>query len=166
MRFRCDTHITLQWKSSSSWWRHQMETIHWSPVNSPHKGQWRGALMFSLICIWINGWVNNCEAGDLRHHRAYYNVIVMSTWDNMVMPYNTHGNHGSNLAYGSKLDEFSQRVTKGQAILLSLGNVSMYLCFRAILDTKMAHWDSWNPFSWKTGPRLYYTINIVPLVTS
>ena len=24
--------------------------IHWSPVNSPHKGQWRGALMFSLIC--------------------------------------------------------------------------------------------------------------------
>ena len=29
------------------------------PVNSPHKGQWGGALMFSLICVWINGWVNN-----------------------------------------------------------------------------------------------------------
>ena len=29
--------------------------IHRSPVNSPHKGQWRGALMFSLICVWING---------------------------------------------------------------------------------------------------------------
>ena len=38
--------------------------IHWSPVNSPHKGQWRGALMFSLICVWINGSVNNREAGD------------------------------------------------------------------------------------------------------
>ena len=24
--------------------------IHRWPVNSPHKGQWRGALMFSLIC--------------------------------------------------------------------------------------------------------------------
>ena len=24
----------------------------------PHKDQWRGALMFSLICAWINGWVN------------------------------------------------------------------------------------------------------------
>ena len=48
-----------------------------SPVNSPHKGQWRGALMFSLICVWINGWVNNSEAGDLRHHRAHYDVIVM-----------------------------------------------------------------------------------------
>ena len=40
--------------------------IHRSPVNSPHKGQWRGALIFSLICVWINGWVNNREAGGLR----------------------------------------------------------------------------------------------------
>ena len=49
-----------------------------SPLNSPHKGQWRGALMFSLICAWINGWVNNREAGDLRRHGAHYDVIVMS----------------------------------------------------------------------------------------
>ena len=27
------------------------------PVNSPHKGQWRGALMLPLICAWINDWV-------------------------------------------------------------------------------------------------------------
>ena len=47
--------------------------IHRSPVNSPHKGQWRGA----LICARINGWVNNREAGDLRRHRAHYDVIVM-----------------------------------------------------------------------------------------
>ena len=53
--------------------------IHWSPVNSPHKGQWRGALMFSLICTQINGWVNNREAGDLRGHGAHYNVTVMWT---------------------------------------------------------------------------------------
>ena len=51
--------------------------IHRSPVNSPHKGQWRGSLMFSLICVWINGWVNNREACDLRRHRAHYDVIVM-----------------------------------------------------------------------------------------
>ena len=43
--------------------------FHRSPVNSPYKGQWRGALMFSLICIWINGWVNNREADDLRRYR-------------------------------------------------------------------------------------------------
>ena len=51
--------------------------IHRSPVNSPHKGQWRGALMLSLICIWINGWVNNREAGDFRSFRADYDVTVM-----------------------------------------------------------------------------------------
>ena len=64
--------------------------IHRSRVNSPHKSQWRGALTFSLICAWINGWVNNREAGDLRRHRALYDVIVMipsnsllSDWSNM-----------------------------------------------------------------------------------
>ena len=50
--------------------------IHRSPVNSPHKGQWSGALMFSLIYVWINGWVNNREAVDLRRHRAHYDVSV------------------------------------------------------------------------------------------
>ena len=51
-----------------------------SPVTGefPHKGQWRGALMFSLICAWINVCVNNLEAGDLRRHRAHYDVIVMA----------------------------------------------------------------------------------------
>ena len=35
------------------------------------------ALKFSLICTWIYGWVNNCEAGDLRRHGAPYDVTVM-----------------------------------------------------------------------------------------
>ena len=34
-------------------------------------------IMVSLICAWINGWVNNRETGDLRRHRAHYDVIVM-----------------------------------------------------------------------------------------
>ena len=51
--------------------------IHRSPVNSPHKGQWRGALIFSLICAWINGWVKNREAGDLKRHSTHYDVIEM-----------------------------------------------------------------------------------------
>ena len=33
--------------------------------------------MFSLICVWINDWVNNGEAGDLRRYRDHYDVIVM-----------------------------------------------------------------------------------------
>ena len=51
--------------------------IHRSPVNSPHKGQWRRALMSSLICALINNWVNNREAGDLRRNGAHYDVTVM-----------------------------------------------------------------------------------------
>ena len=72
----------------NAWWRHEMETLSAKlalcagnspvPVNSPHKAQWRGALMFSLICVWINGWVNNREAGDWRRHRGHYDVNVMS----------------------------------------------------------------------------------------
>ena len=63
-------------------WRHQMETcsalLAFCARNSPHKGHWRWALMFSLICVWINAWVNNREAGDLRHHRTHYDVIAMT----------------------------------------------------------------------------------------
>ena len=47
------------------------------PGEFPSQNQWHRALMFSLICAWINGWVNNREAGDFRRHRAHYDVIVM-----------------------------------------------------------------------------------------
>ena len=66
----------IKWKHFPRYWPF-VWGIHRSPVNSPHKGQWRGALMFSLICAWINGWVNNREAGDLRCYRAHYDAIVM-----------------------------------------------------------------------------------------
>ena len=71
-----------------TWWRHQMETFSALlaicvgnspvPVNSPHKGQWSGAFMFSLIWVWINAWVNNREAGDLRRRRGHYDVTLMT----------------------------------------------------------------------------------------
>ena len=51
--------------------------------NSPHKVQWRGALMSSWIYVWINDWGNNREAGDLRRYRAHYGVIVKN-WDYFV----------------------------------------------------------------------------------
>ena len=71
-----------------TWWRHQMEIFSAllaicagnSPVTGEfpaHKGKWRRALMFSLICAWINGWVNTREAGDLRRHRTHCDVTVM-----------------------------------------------------------------------------------------
>ena len=51
--------------------------IHRSPVNSPHKGQWPGALIFSLICTWTNDWVNNRDGGDLRCNHTHYDLSLM-----------------------------------------------------------------------------------------
>ena len=67
--------------NENAWWRHQMEIssalLALCEGNSPitgefpsQKGQWREALMFSLICTWVN----NRSAGDLRRHRP----IMMS----------------------------------------------------------------------------------------
>ena len=82
-------------KIGNTWWRHQIETSSALlaicagnspvPVNSPHKSQWRGALIFSLILAWINGWANNREAGNLRRNCAHYDVIVMKTGVNHRM---------------------------------------------------------------------------------
>ena len=66
----------IKWKHFARYWPF-VRGIHWSPVISPNKGQWRGALIFSLICARINGSVNNREAGDLRRIRLRYDVTVM-----------------------------------------------------------------------------------------
>ena len=45
------------------WWCDQMETFS----------------TLLALCAWINGWVNNHRAGDLKCHRAHYDVIVMKS---------------------------------------------------------------------------------------
>ena len=75
-----ETHLSyddvIKWEHFPRNWPF-VRGIHRSPVNAPHKGQWCGALMFYLICVWINDSVNNREAGDLRRYRDHYDVIVM-----------------------------------------------------------------------------------------
>ena len=105
------------------WWRHQMETFSAlqvicavnSPVTGelPHKGQWRGALIFSLICVWINDWVNNREAGDLRRYRAHCDVTVMtkSRWAYLI--YSLH-------------------------VIFADRNINMYLHFLPFFQTDMS----------------------------
>ena len=61
----------IKWKHFPLYWPF-VRGIHRWPVNSPLKGQWRGALMFFLSAPWIN----NREAGKLRRHRAHFDVIV------------------------------------------------------------------------------------------
>ena len=81
-----------------SWtrWRHRMKTVSASLAlcagNSsvtgefPHKGQWRGALIFSLICPWISGWANNREACNVRRHRGPNDVTVMDAIRGLCLP--------------------------------------------------------------------------------
>ena len=75
----------IKWKHFLRYWPF-VRGIHRSPVNFPHKGQWRGALIFYLICAWINCWINSHEAGDLRRHRAHYDVTVMNALQSADCP--------------------------------------------------------------------------------
>ena len=75
---QCNNHDDVfKWLHFPRYWPF-VKGIHRSPVNSPHKSQWRGALIFSLICVWINGWVYNPDAGDLSRNRAHHDVTVMT----------------------------------------------------------------------------------------
>ena len=71
----------IKWKHFPRYWPF-VRGIHRSPVNSPHKGQWRRALMFSMICALNKRLIKKREAGDLRRHRVHNDVTVMiRLWD-------------------------------------------------------------------------------------
>ena len=74
----------IKWKHFPRYWPF-VTGIHRSPLNSLPKGQWRGALTLSLICTWTKVWENHRDAGDLRRHRAHYEVTVM--WKIMMKMY-------------------------------------------------------------------------------
>ena len=159
----------------NTWWRHQMETFSALlalcagnspvPVNSPHKGQWRGALMFSLIWARINDWVNNRKAGDLRRHRGHCDVNVMilkidgDTWTNLSIQLLStkqtwqcciNISHYSDVAWGSWLqttgnsDVIQQQRTHRSSISLALceGNqlVTWLVCSQTI--TVSCNWQN------------------------
>ena len=81
--FPCHGFIIVHWHDDVIKWKHFprywpfVRGNHQPTINSPHKGQWCGALMFSLISVWTNGWVNNREPGDMRRYRAHCDVTVM-----------------------------------------------------------------------------------------
>ena len=66
----------IKWKHFPRHWPF-VRGIHRSSENFQHKGQWRGALTFSLISTCTKSWANNGDAGNLRRHRAHCDVIVM-----------------------------------------------------------------------------------------
>ena len=73
----------IKWEHFPRYWSF-VQGIRRPLVNSPHESQWRGALMSSLICSWINGWVIDGEDGNLRRHDAHYDITVIPFLDPMV----------------------------------------------------------------------------------
>ena len=73
-------------KSSNTWWRHQMENILsvTGPLWAESIGdRWILLTMSSDVELWcfllLNGWANSRDAGDLRRHRAHYDVTVIQS---------------------------------------------------------------------------------------
>ena len=111
--------------------------IHRSPVNSLHKGQRRGALMFSLICVWTNNCVNNRDAGDLRRHRAHYDVTVMSTRNGHgTSPYHTNKQRLQRIAFGMSIWE----KVKWQINPLSPSNTYIHMCTYKMIMIIIVYW--------------------------
>ena len=80
--------ITYCRSDNNIWWPHQMKTFSAllafcagnSPVTVEFPAQRPVTHSFdvSLVCTWTNSLANNGDAGDLRRHRAHYDVIVMN----------------------------------------------------------------------------------------
>ena len=125
----CIQHVSFahydvsKWKNFPRYWPF-VRGIHRSPVDSPHKGQWRGALMFYLICAWISGWVNDREAGDFRRHRAHYDVIVTFYWN------------------------WTRNWSKWQEFIVTINNdhnnFSMRLTSFGVQSLLCGHWSCWS----------------------
>ena len=80
----------IKWKHFPCYWPF-VRRIHRSPVNSPHKGQWRRALMFSLICAWTNSWANHGDTGDMRYHGIHYDVTVITLDESTARRHQSRG---------------------------------------------------------------------------
>ena len=70
------THDVIKWKYFPRYWPFVQGIL---PVTDefPAQRPVTRASMFSLIWPWINGYVNNREAGDFRRHRARYDIAVL-----------------------------------------------------------------------------------------
>ena len=125
-----------------AWWRHQMETfsalLAICAGNSPvigeflQKAGWHGALMFSLICAWINGWVNNGDAGDLTRHRAHYDVAVMVCKCIGAKPSGWYSTQIASQPFNSCIEIFLVELSR---------NIKWHLHFVSLLETEMVRVD-------------------------
>ena len=73
----------IKWKHFPCYWPF-VRGIHRSPVDSLHKSQWHGDIMFSVMCVSTNGRTNNGGAHDLRRHRVHITSVLLR-WISVVL---------------------------------------------------------------------------------
>ena len=117
--------------------------------------------MSPLICAWINCWVNNRETGDLRRHRAHYDVTAMAkltetcplaAWCSIILPFQT--GMGATLLNYMCLCVLG---VGGGVLLQSLQRCSSVGCNRVspaafqCVSTKFFQWCSSVPYKFPLG---------------
>ena len=147
----------IKWKHFPRNWPFVRE-IHRSPVNFPHKGQWRGALMFSLIYAWINDWVNNREAGDLRRQHGHYDVIVMRCNQITLLTFrHFHQSIYSSIRLEIELSYHSGKHFMGWDEIISL-SANQNLEWLSTLVSVQISLNIWPAPSWKCGSREIFKV--------
>ena len=64
----------IKWRYFPRYWPVVLG-IHRSPVNSPHKGQWRGTLVCVFFDLRLNKRLSKRDTGELRRHSAHYDAL-------------------------------------------------------------------------------------------
>ena len=82
----------IKWKHFPHYWPF-VKGIHQSLVNSPHKGQWCGAMMFSLICAWKKRFStpSRCRWFETPLHSLWHHCNVWISKELCVMQ--SYSNH-------------------------------------------------------------------------
>ena len=115
-------------------------------VDSHNEGQWGGALMFSLIYTWTNGWATNRDASDLRRHRAHYDVTVMMVTIDLI-----HKPNNATVLYPT-MHHF---VTEMCTFLLQNGALWDIWCIGAFVRWVLIIYPLCNEFLWCAHPSIY-----------
>ena len=140
--------------------------IHWSPVDSPHKAHWRGALMFSLICAWTNVWENNRDAGVLRRHRANYDVTVKAVRTGLIITSHMF-ELNKWLIHTIKsvlFQAISPCVRSALLVFTNIVNAILHELWR-LMNTQHSNLNTcciWISYSWRSRPRFNETLEIFP----
>ena len=113
--------------------------IRRSTVNYPLKIEWRGALVFSLICTSTNSCANSRDAGDSRRNEAIYILLISQSHLNRVcfMLTTWHGNALHNWPFVWGIQEWEQ--SKAKVVLLLLSWLTHLSVMPHICITELGH---------------------------